>query len=400
MKTPPEISCPVCDRRESEPFVQRSVVPVHQNLLCESQASAHRLARGALNMHICRHCGFIFNATFDPRLLEYGQQYDNTQTYSATFQEYVGRLIGRLAHLPEVRRGSIVEVGCGKGGFLRQLIMAAGPHCQGHGYDPAYEGAEIDLAGQLHFHRCFYDPQHAEQQADVVISRHVIEHVPQPMSLLRSIRRALAHSPRARVCFETPCARWILQHEVVWDFFYEHCSLFTADTLAAAFQLAGFRVESVEHIFGGQYLWLEAVPGTAVLEPPVPKTGEVLDLARRFTVRESQLVEHWRRQIVQRADRGGVVLWGGGAKGVTFANLIDPDRRWIVGVVDVNPNKQGRFLPGSGHRILPPAALAHLPVTAAVLLNPNYTEEVTSQLRSLGLDVSVVDLMNESLVAL
>jgi len=393
MKKPLESTCPVCNTDDTELFLQRSSVPVHQNLLCDSPTDAQRLARGELQMRICRGCGFVYNAAFDASLLEYGRQYDNTQTHSAMFQGYVGELVERIVARPEVRRGSIVEVGCGKGGFLRQLVATAGSECQGHGFDPAYEGDEVDLAGRVRFHRCFYGPEQAAQAADVVISRHVIEHIPRPMTILQSVRQALIHSPRARVYFETPCVHWILKNQVIWDFFYEHCSLFTAESLATAFQRAGFRVESVDHVFGDQYLWLEAVlddQPSAVSSNPTTSIAELVELARQFTIGEAQWIDHWTGCVERHASEGEVVIWGGGAKGVTFANLVDRDRRWISAVVDVNPNKQGHLLPGTAHPIIAPESLVGRSVKTALLLNPNYEHEVRDQLRSLGLQVSLM----------
>lgn len=401
MNASSEALCPICASRESEEFVRRSGVSVHQNLLCESREAAGRLARGELRMHVCRDCGFVFNAAFDESLLEYGRQYDNTQTHSPAFQEYVDQIVDRLVQRPEVRRGAVVEVGCGKGGFLRRLVEQAGPECAGHGYDPAYVGEEEALEGRLRFHRRYYQPDHA---ADVVLSRHVIEHIPQPMELLKSVRRTLVGSPHARgparVCFETPCALWILKNQVVWDLFYEHCSLFTADSLATAFRLAGFQVESVEHVFGGQYLWLEAVLDRDAAPAPAARLSstcapEVVALAREFARKEAELIARWRRIVEERARCGGVVVWGGGAKGATFASLVDRDCRWVSAVVDVNPNKQGRFLPGAGHPLVSPQSLASLSIKSAILLNPNYADEVRGQLQELGLNIELIDLMNE-----
>ncbi len=390
-----DLKCPVCGVAAAGEFLHRLAVPVHQNLLCPSAEAAQAMARGELTMCICEACGFVFNSAFDAGLLEYGQQYDNTQTHSPIFEQHVGGLVQRLADLPAVRRGSIVEVGCGKGGFLQRLLAVAGPDSHGYGFDPAYEGPDTALDGRLTYYRCFYDQQCAEIPADVVLCRHVIEHVPEPLALLRAVRQALARSPQARVYFETPCVRWILQHQVIWDFFYEHCSLFTADSLSEAFRRASFRVEAVQHVFGGQYLWLEATLADGDAERNLTKCQDMLGLARQFTKVEQRLAVTWQRQIQELCGRGGVVLWGGGAKGVTFSNLIDPERQWLSGVVDINPNKQGHFLPGSGHPILAPEALRGLPVASVVLLNPNYREEVATLLCQLGLKLPLVDLMNE-----
>jgi hypothetical protein len=229
----------------------------------------------------------------------------------------------------------------------------------------------------------------------VVVCRHVIEHVADPPALLRSVRAALAASPRARVFFETPCVEWILRRQVAWDFFYEHCSLFTADALATAFTAAGFAVAAVRHVFGGQYLWLEAhLAEDARPWRPSGVTGPPVELARRFAAAEAARVGSWRRDLDRLAAAGPLAVWGAGAKGVTFCNLADPDARRIACVVDVNPAKQGKFVAGTGHPIVAPERAAAAGVTAALVLNPNYVAEVADGLARLGSRARVLDLMS------
>src|SRR5206468_766444 len=134
-----------------------------------------------------------------------------------------------------------------------------------------------------------------------------------------------------------------------WDFFYEHCSLFTAPSLALALERAGFAVTGVGHVFGGQYLWAEGATRPAAGRPGAG--ADTVPLARAFAADEQARVAGWRALLAGAAARGPVFAWGAGAKGVTFCNLADPDRARLAGVVDVNPAKQGRFLPGTGHPI-------------------------------------------------
>lgn len=366
-------------------------MPVHQNLVMDNQEAAIDIERGELDIAFCAECGFVFNRAFDPDKLNYNANYENIQTCSPSFSGYVDALVEHLIRDRNIQNCRIVEVGCGKGEFLRKLVTSDGARNSGYGFDPAYVGPAIDLEGRLRFGTRYYDASCATIPADVVICRHVIEHVHEPLHLLRDIHKALANSDDARVFFETPNVEWILAHQVVWDFFYEHCSYFSPDSLATALSVAGFMVDRIESVFGGQYLWLEA---TRVTETPTHehKPGRVPQLALQFALNEKILVSKWKNRIQELGNSGPVVLWGAGAKGATLANLVDPGRELIAAVVDLNPTKQSRFIPGTGHRIISPEEIASLGIRTAVLMNPNYREEVVAILRDRQLQVTLIAL--------
>jgi hypothetical protein len=238
------------------------------------------------------------------------------------------------------------------------------------------------------FRRRYYDEHSRDVVPDVVICRHVIEHVPQPADILRSIRMTLDAAPHAMVFFETPCVEWILRNRVIWDFFYEHCSLFSASSLASLFERCGYAVDGVRHVFNDQYLWLEARPG-AVRETSSGAAAIVAG-CREFSIVERDLLDGWRSRLRALAGDGRVALWGAGAKGVTFANLIDPDRKTIDCIVDLNPQKQGHFVAGTGHSIVSHVELAERGVRHVVLMNPNYESENRALAAAAGLTVDFI----------
>ena len=340
-------------------------------------------------MAVCSSCGFVFNAAFDPLLLSYGKDYDNSQEWSGCFTTYLEDIVRDLVETKGLRRSRIVEVGCGKGHFLRRLV-ASSEGSTGVGFDPSYVGPDTDLAGRVAFRREYYGATAAQVPADAVVCRHVIEHVERPLDLLGAVRDAVRQSPTARVFFETPCVEWILRERVVWDFFYEHCSLFSASSLQAGFEIAGFDIVEIEHRFGKQYLWIEsrrsAEPGRPYLEP-----GYIPSLAKEFGRHEASLKSAWLERIRALRRHGRVALWGAGAKGTTFANLIDPHRTLLDCIVDVNPAKQGKYVPGSGHPIVSYEELPTRGVTCAVLMNPNYRTESEELLRRASIPTQLVE---------
>ncbi len=382
-------SCPVCFSSKTNIFLSRDQVPVHQNMIIDNFNDAVSIERGFLRMAVCLECGFIFNQAFDFNKLSYGTQYDNTQTCSSSFEGYVSELVNYLVYEKNVKNCSIVEVGCGMGLFIKKLVAAEEWGNTGYGFDPSFVGRENDFDGRLKIEKRYYDSECSNIPADIVICRHVIEHIQEPFALLHAIKQALSNSSKARVFFETPCAEWILQNQVIWDFFYEHCSYYTAQSLRTVFEIAGFQVESVRNIFSGQYLWLEAtIPDKKI---KIQKNVHTIpDLAEKFAVSEAKLIKDWEIKIKKLAEKGKIALWGAGAKGVTFANLIDPERQLIDCLIDLNPNKQGKFIPGTGHYVIRYDEIPIRKITDVILMNPNYYEENLALLRKADITANIV----------
>lgn len=378
-------SCPICATEQIKTFLHRLGVPVHQNLPFADPHAAQEIARGDLILGVCQNCWFIFNQEFDINKLSYGSDYDNNQNCSAAFTSHLDSLVSSLVEKKNVRNSTIVEVGCGQGEFIKKLVEPTEWGNRGYGFDPSYVGTASALDGRLNFQQRYYDADCADITADVVVCRHVIEHVPDPLKILETVGQALAGSSNARVFFETPCVEWILRNQVIWDFFYEHCSYFTASSLRYAFELAGFQVDRVDHIFGGQYLWLEATY-TGQRQSKVVDQSVFL-LAKDFQQHSDRLQKEWRDKI---QSLGRVALWGAGAKGVTLANLVDPRQNLIDSIIDLNPNKQGKYIPGTGHPIINYHQIKERGLTHAILMNPNYYDENVVLLKRANVSLNLV----------
>ncbi len=361
-------------------------MPVHQNFICYDKKSAVELTRGNLIMTTCKNCGFVFNKASDKSLLSYGENYDNTQTHSPFFQKYISELISHLLGDKAVENCNIVEIGCGKGFFIRRLV-AEGSGNTGIGFDPSYLGPLEDLNGKLRFKKQLYGPDYMDIEPDVVICRHVIEHIPDPLNMTTAIHSALSKSPKAQIFFETPCVEWILKNNVLWDFFYEHCSLFTKSSLKTVFELSGFEVKNVHHTFGGQYLWLEATPSKK-FDTVFYNPGNVVNLAESFGKKEKELKEFWIEKLDALKKDGKVAVWGAGAKGVTLLNLADPQAERIDYVIDMNPRKQGKYAPGTGHEIISIKQIKSKGIKSIIVMNPNYVEENKAIIKNLNLRIN------------
>ena len=64
----------------------------------------------------------------------------------------------------------------------------------------------------------------------------------------------------------------------------------------------------------------------------------------------------------------------------------------VAAAVDINPYKQGKFLPGTGHPVVSPESLVERPPEIVVVMNAVYSREVTLTLKALGLEPEILSL--------
>jgi hypothetical protein len=380
------VSCPVCGGRRLVETVRRERLPAMQNYVHRTRESALSAAEGSLVLTVCRTCGFAWNTSFDPDRLSYDDNYDNAVP-SPVMRDYYAEIASYLVERHDPGDGLVVDVGSGDGTFLRTLLDLA-PAARGLGIDPALDASHSDGDGRLALVKDVFSPGLLDEVPALVVSRHVLEHIPQPVSFLRLVSSAVAPSPGF---FEVPDLEWIVEHHTFWDFCYEHCNYFTAASFSRLLTEAGFEPVRSQTAFGDQYLWLEATATAEPVDPPAEDGEEIAERLLRYADEESARIAAARGLLQRNRDDGSAtVVWGMATKGVMFVLLTDPEASLVDACVDVNPNKQGCYVPLTGHPIQAPETLRSLerPLTVLVM-NENYRAEIEQTCTELGLEATV-----------
>lgn len=396
MTTPPGAAsvaaCPVCRSQEIATLIEIPSVPIHCNLLWPSQAQARSAPRGTIQLAFCRTCTHVFNQAFDPALMEYTQGYENSLHFSPRFQAYAEALARRLVEQHQLRNRTIVEIGSGTGEFLT-LLCQLGDN-RGFGFDPSYLPEPATQADRrVTFIQDFYTPRSASYNADMVVCRHVLEHIQHPASLLLQVRHALGDRPDATIYVEVPNVLFMLRDLSIWDIIYEHCSYFSAGSLAYTLHAAGFAIERLTEEFGGQFLAVDAHPVRIDVAPAAHNsetTGQLAGAAARFAASYHQRLDTWRARLAHMASAGQrAVIWGAGSKGVTFLNVLGITEE-IAYAIDINPRKHGMHIAGTGQPIVPPEHLRSYRPDTIVIMNAIYRDEIESTAAALGLDAEII----------
>lgn len=388
--------CRSCDSEDIEIFYEEAGIPTNSCLLLDSDSEATSFPRGDLVLAFCRTCGFVFNAAFVDEQPEYSQRYEETQGFSPHFMAFAQDLAKRWVDKYDLANGTALEIGCGKGEFLVEMAKAGAGHCIG--IDPGVHPERIETpdGASMEWIVDFYGPEYGHIDADAVICRHTLEHIPDVGAFMRNIRTAIGDRPDTVVLFELPDVQRILDEVAFWDIYYEHCSYFSLGSLARLFRASGFEVLDLSLEYDGQYLLVEARPST------IPGAGELLDLeddmddlrrgVANFRDGYDRLVDTWRTTLGElRASGRRGVIWGSGSKGVSFISNLDVGEE-IVAAVDINPHKWGKFMVGSGHPIIGPGELSGVAPDLVVAMNPVYLGEIGEELRSVGVETKLVAL--------
>ena len=299
--------------------VSSNPLPALCNALHPDRASALAANTGRFATTYCRNCSHVFNAAFDKDRIGYTQAYENSLHFSPRFVAFVEELADRLTAAYALKDKTVVDIGCGKGDFLKRLCAVSG--AQGIGFDKSFEDNRGDAVAGVTFINDWFGDGYPDLKPDFISCRHVVEHIAEPVAFLQGLRSHPGVSRDTVFYFEVPNALYTLRDLGIWDLIYEHVSYFTPLSLSAACEAAGYEILDTGTSFGGQYLYVEAKPtGKPHALPPIGG-AEIEDLVQDFDSVYREKITYWRGFLSARAPEQ-TVIWGGGSKGITFANVV------------------------------------------------------------------------------
>jgi SAM-dependent methyltransferase len=381
-------SCPACRHGTMAVFHHVTHAPTNSCILWETPEEAKAARSGEVKLGFCDSCGFICNTAFRPEIVEYSARYEETQGFSGTFNAFHRALAARLIEKHDLHGKTVLEIGCGKGEFLMLLSELGGN--RGIGIDPGVHPERLtgDAAHRVTLIPDFYSEKYSDHDVDFVACKMTLEHIINPFDFVAKVRKGLAHRTESVVFFQVPETLRILRHCAFEDIYYEHCAYFTAGSLSRLFAAAGFREFDLTIEYDSQYLTIEARPNPAGAAPVVASTAdmdELRDLVASFPARMAAKMQIWRARLEgwRRAGKR-VVIWGSGSKAVSF--LTSFNRYGDIGhAVDINPYRQGAFVPVTGQPIVAPTDLQAIKPDIVVIMNAIYESEIRELLAGMEL---------------
>ncbi len=374
-------ACPACGHHVAVDFFDGGAQPLATIAWPGNAEEARAMPRLPLDFVQCVNCTHIHNAAFDYAHVPYSSKpnrmFNSGAAWSAFMRGLLERILARVPASPVV-----VEVGHGDASLLAAL---AGLRPRGRyvGFDPhgatgGHEG--IELRAEL-----FDPPAHVAALApDIVVARHVLEHLESPLSFLQSIAFAAAAAGRdVPAYFEVPCVDRLQETGRTADLYYEHSSQFTTRSFTAMLEASGARIDSLAHAYDR-----EVVTAFVSLRAPAGH-GEAARAAGRYRASAQESRSEIAQQLESLAgDPGGVAIWGGTGKSAAFMNRYGCDAARFPVVVDSDRSKVGTFVPGTGQEIRFRDWLKDHPARTLIVPPQWRAADIVREIRREGIDAS------------
>ena len=397
------MTCIACGHALSPLMTLDDMPASAQNIPAASElAEDHPLS---LTLCQCPSCGLV---QFDTEPVDYYRDViragGGTRTMTRLRHEEYARLLTAMQE-NHIHGRRIVEVGCGRGEFLRMWQnLAENPQgaaalARDQERDPLSgqpNAAPLHLVGLEHKpslveeanavadkkYRVYEgfatgDVCYPEGPFDAFVQFNFLEHQPDPCDMLRNIGHNL--KPQALGLITVPSFEYILRYNGYYELLRDHIANYTEFTLQKLLQDCGFELLSMDLVNRDT---IEAIVRKADPDElsELHYSGRLIDVSAlrdsydRLSASVNAHIDHLSES------RRTMAIWGASHQGFTLAATTKLGGR-VEYIIDSAPFKQGRFSPASHIPIVAPDYAVTHPVDEILIVAPGYTDEIAGIIR-------------------
>ncbi|HRI00838.1 MAG TPA: class I SAM-dependent methyltransferase [Saprospiraceae bacterium] len=348
-----------------------------------------------LRIKICDHCFLVQIDEYKKSDAIFNDQYVYFSSYSTSWlahsKAYVEMMISRFGfdsnHL-------IMELASNDGYLLQYFKEKNIPVL---GIEPTANTAEVAINKGIPTIVRFFGRELAlelktqSHKADLIVGNNVLAHVPDIVDFVSGMKIIL--SENGVITMEFPHLMNLIDQNQFDTIYHEHYSYLSLYTVAQIFRAQDLRVFDVEqiHTHGGslrifachedckQHSTQERV--SVLLHIELEKGMNQLQYYSHFTERCLQVKVDLMQFLLDQKKQGKTVAaYGAAAKGNTLLNYCGIKNDLISYVIDLNPSKQNKYLPGSYIPVFDETYLISHKPDVLIILPWNIKDEIILQL--------------------
>ena len=388
------MKCRHCSAELSLPLIDLSSAPPSNAYL--TTATLHSPEKWfPLKVLVCSECWLAQTEDTTGAEELFDADYAYFSSYSTTWLHHAERYVADMqARFCLNETSHVVEIAANDG-YLLQYVKARGIPCLG--IEPTASTAAAACARGLNIVEDFFGKRLARElaaqgkQADLITANNVLAHVPDINDFVAGFTVLL--KPKGIATFEFPHLLRLMAENQFDTIYHEHFSYLSLTAVCRIFAHNGLVVFDVEeHPTHGGSLRVFAQRANTVTHTVTSRVAEMLtregaagmttpDYYAGFQSRADQIKNAFLAFLIEAKNTGKkVAAYGAAAKGNTLLNYAGVRPDLLAWVIDRNPSKQGKYLPGSRIPIVDETRLREERPDYVVILPWNLREEVMAQL--------------------
>ena len=347
-----------------------------------------------LNVFVCEECFLVQTEEVEsPENIftdyDYFSSYSNTWlTHSKDYVENISILFGLD------QSSQVVEVASNDGYLLQYFLEKGIPVI---GVEPAKNVAEVAKNKGIPTEVLFFGEKTAKlllskgKGADLLIGNNVLAHVPDINDFVKGLKILL--NPDGVITLEFPHLKHLVDKTLFDTIYHEHFSYFSFLTVERIFNAHNLTIFDVEEfpIHGGS-LRIYVCHATKSARQPSDRVYKMrklesdcgfdkIELYQGFEDKVQSIKRSFLSFLIEKKEIGkSIIGYGAPAKGNTFLNYCGIRSDFIDFTVDINPTKQGKYLPGSHILIETPKKILEEKPDYILILPWNIQDEIIEQL--------------------
>ena len=388
------ISCRSCQSTLFSEFLDLGSAPPSNAYLKEDQIFKSE-TYFPLRVIVCNKCWLVQTVDLVEFDDMFNSEYAYFSNYSETWRDHCARYSKQMIERFSLNRESIyIEIASNDGCLLNNFFKA-GIQCIGieptestalasknQGHTVIQEFLTIKLAEEL---------ENKGKKADLIAANNVIAHVPNISDFIKSFSILL--KPSGVITFEFPYLYNLIIYNQFDTIYHEHFSYFSLTSLTPILSKNNLSVFDVEELttHGGSLRIFCQHKETGINN----KTNQVekfINLENKLFFNSAKFYDNFYNAVVQvkfnlltllidlKMNGKNVIGYGAAAKGNTLINYCGINSDLIKFIVDKNPHKINKYLPGSHIPIMSEKYITELKPDYILILPWNLKEEIINQL--------------------
>ena len=386
-------NCRFCSEVLEIPFIDLGMSPLANSFISlQDLDKPERLF--PLKVMLCKKC-FLVQLEEYEKPEDIFTDYIYFSSYSKSWLEhamqYVDMIIERFKFNDQSK---IIEL-ASNDGYLLQYFVKRGFNVLG--IEPAKNVAEKAVAKGVPTLQKFFNTDTAEElvsegtKAELVIANNVIAHVPNLNDFIKAIKIILKDN--GIFTAEFPHLMELIDKNQFDTIYHEHFSYFSFYTINQIFKYHGLKIFDVEKILthGGSLrvyvthedneLYSETENIRMLLTNEIEFGLGSPQIYIEFTEKVEKIKKDMRDLLIRIKTEGKKIsAYSAPAKGNTLLNYCEIGNDIIDYTADLNPSKQGTYLPGTKIPVYGPEIIKKTRPDYLVILSWNIKEEIMEQM--------------------